>query len=74
MTALGGQDVKRTFSTRGGILTGLPAQKTHQAPGQNLSDIYVRGRSNGLHGPENAKVKQSKQMGFSFGVHGRTQS
>jgi hypothetical protein len=39
MTALGGQDVKRTFSARGGFLTGLSRQKTHEADAEDFGDF-----------------------------------
>jgi hypothetical protein len=39
MTALIGGTVERTFSMIGSFLTGLPGAKTHEARGQDLSDL-----------------------------------
>jgi hypothetical protein len=39
MTALGGQVVKRTFSTFGGNSTGLSRPKTHEREGQDICDF-----------------------------------
>jgi hypothetical protein len=39
MTALGGQDVKRTFFAVGKEWTGLPRPETHEAQGQNFGDF-----------------------------------
>jgi hypothetical protein len=39
ITALVGQDVKRTFSAVGANFTGLPCQDTHEASGQQLGEL-----------------------------------
>jgi hypothetical protein len=39
MTALGSQDVKRTFSDTRRDLTGLPGAKTHEAVGKNMGEL-----------------------------------
>jgi len=45
MTALGRRDVERFLRTTCGDLTGLPRRKSHEARGQNLSNlVQVRGR------------------------------
>ncbi len=39
MTALGGQEVERTFSGSGGVCTGLSVQNTLEARGQNFRHL-----------------------------------
>ena len=39
MTALVPREVERTFSGVGGLLTGLPPRKTHEAGRQNVGEF-----------------------------------
>ena len=53
MTALGGRDVKRTFSAVAEICTGLPCPKTHEGRSEqigqfgNTSDVGFDGAAHG---------------------------